>query len=156
MTISGLDIFFLFLLLVISLRCVLHGFVDEIFSVASIVCGLVVAFLLVKPGAEYLKNQFHVSVVPEVLAFCALFLITFLVVRFISLILKDIVNRIQLTSLDHILGLVLGLLESFVVISIVLLVLYYQPLIDLSATLNKSMFAQYLLPLISEFPKIAG
>jgi membrane protein required for colicin V production len=153
MNIATIDIIFGALLIIFILRCTLRGFVEEFMSVASIVLGLVVGFLLFKNGAAFLRTQFKLTIFPELAAFVILFLITFVVIKILEAILHDLIERIHLDSLDHIFGLILGLVEGVLVISLILLVLAYQPLFNPGFLLDKSWFAKVLLPLIGELQR---
>jgi membrane protein required for colicin V production len=79
-----------------------------------------------------------------------LFLVTFVLVKILERILKDIAERVKLGGIDRALGLALGLLEGLLVVSAALFVLSIQPLFDPSALLEGSIFARILLPLVGE------
>jgi len=156
MNFATIDIVFASLALILAIRCTLRGFVEEFMSMAAIVLGVLAAILLYKPGAEYLRRQFDLQTLPEVVAFAALFVLGFLVVKVLEHILRDIVQRIHLGSVDRLLGLALGLVEGLLVVSVVLFVLSVQPLFDPAALLEKSLFARYLLPLVGEVGRSAA
>ncbi|AEJ19656.1 CvpA family protein [Gracilinema caldarium] len=153
MNIATIDIIFGALLILFVLRCTLRGFVEEFMSVASVVLGLIVGFLLFKNGAVLLRTEFGLTLFPELTAFIVLFLITFLVIKLLEAMIKDLVERINLDSLDHIAGFMLGLVEGVLIISIILLVLVYQPLFNAIVLLEKSWFYHILLPLIGELQR---
>mgnify|MGYP005837835567 FL=1 len=153
MNIATIDIIFGALLIIFLLRCTLRGFVEEFMSVASIVLALLVGFLLFKNGATFLRTQFGLTIFPELAAFVILFVITFVVIKILEAILHDIIERIHLDSLDHIFGFILGLVEGMLIISLILLVLAYQPLFNPAFLLEKSWFATILLPLIGELQR---
>jgi membrane protein required for colicin V production len=89
------------------------------------------------------------KVVPDVLAFIALFLIIFVLIRILELMLKEIIEGIKLGGADRFLGLIFGLAEGIIVVSLILFVLTIQPLFDPASLLNNSIFARLLLPLIT-------
>jgi membrane protein required for colicin V production len=122
-------------------------------SVAAITLGLIVAFLLYPQGAVYVKTKMNIHVMPEVLAFAALFVGIFIVVKIFEHILRDIVQRVQLGSVDKLLGILWGAVEGLLVVSLAIFVLSIQPLFDASPLLSKSFFAHYLLPLIGSLEK---
>jgi membrane protein required for colicin V production len=88
------------------------------------------------------------KVIPEILAFAAIFLIVFLFVRLIEFLLKDIINGINLHRLDRFLGMIFGLIEAFVLICLILFVIVVQPLFDPLSVLQNSIVAELLLPLV--------
>jgi membrane protein required for colicin V production len=132
-------------------RCSLKGFISEVMSMAALVFGLLAALLFYKKGGALVRENFlpGVKVIPEILAFIALFLIIFIVIKILEKILKDIIEGIHLGGTDRFLGILFGLIEGFVVVSLVLLILDKQPLFDASKLLESSLFAQILLPIIS-------
>lgn len=148
MNIAPIDIVFASLILILALRCALRGFVEEFMSMASLILGLLAAVLFYKTGAEYLRAKLGAEILPELLAFAGLFLIVFLLVKILEFILRDIVERVSLGTLDRFFGLFLGLLEGFLVVSVALFALSVQPLFDPSALLEESFFARLLLPLV--------
>ncbi len=156
MNFATIDIVFASLALILVIRCALRGFVEEFMSMAAVVIGVLAAILLYKPGADYLRGQFGVNTLPEVVAFAALFVLGFLIVKLLEHIIRDIVQRIHLGTVDRLLGLVLGAVEALLVVSVVLFVLSVQPLFDPSALLEGSIFARYLLPLVSEVGRSAS
>jgi membrane protein required for colicin V production len=89
------------------------------------------------------------DILPEVLAFIALFLIVFVLIKILGAILKDIIAGIKLGGADRFLGLVFGLGEGLIVISLILFVLTIQPLFDPGPILQKSLFAELLLPFVT-------
>ncbi|GHU02484.1 hypothetical protein FACS1894147_04460 [Spirochaetia bacterium] len=138
-------------LLLLTIRCGLHGFVDEAFSMASVVLGLLAAVLLNKNGAIYIRTKIlaDVKALPEIMAFIAIFLVVFLVIKIVKAILTDIIERVHLGGVNGVLGIFFGLLEGFVVVSLILFVMTIQPLFDPLPVLRGSRFAELLLPLIS-------
>ncbi|GHV68207.1 hypothetical protein AGMMS49928_07110 [Spirochaetia bacterium] len=150
--VAVIDFIFGAVILLLTIRCFLHGFVDEAFSMASIVLGLLAAVFLNKNGAIFIRTKIlaDVQILPEIMAFIAIFLIVFLVIKIVRAILKDIIKRVNLGGVDRILGLFFGLLEGFVVVSLILFVLTIQPLFDPLPVLRGSLFAELLLPLISD------
>ena len=87
--------------------------------------------------------------IPEILAFIALFLIVFLVIKLLEIMLKGIINEIKLGGADRFLGIIFGFAEGLAVISLILFVVRIQPLFDPSSILSDSFFARLLLPLIT-------
>jgi membrane protein required for colicin V production len=145
-----IDIIFAVLILIIIVRCALKGFVEEVLSMAALVLGIGTAFFFHKKGAAFLVERYipDMKILPEVLAFVAIFLIVFLAVKFLEFILKDIVARIHLSGADRFLGAVFGFIEGIVLVSLVIFVLTIQPLFDIQPVLEKSYFAQALTPFI--------
>lgn len=155
MNFAPVDIVFASLILILTVRCALRGFVEEFMSMASLILGILAAVLFYKNGAEYLRTKLGADILPELLAFAGLFLIVFLLVKILEFILRDIVERVSLGTLDRLFGLLLGLVEGFLVVSVALFALSVQPLFDPSALLEESLFARFLLPLVGELGETA-
>ena len=158
MDISVLDVIFVLLIVLFVIRCYLKGFVGEVFSMAAFVLGLLAALFFYKNGGELLRVRFwpDMKMIPEIIAFIALFLIVFIVVKTLERLLSGIVYGIRLGGVDRFLGIIFGLAEGIVVISLVLFVLRIQPLFDPSELLSESFFARLLLPFITGQEKITG
>ena len=151
MNFSAIDFIFLGLIGLFMIRCFLKGFVSEILSMAAVVLGLLTALFLHKNGGEFLRSQFWpgLQVIPEIAAFIILFIIVFLVVKIIEKILVNIIEKVSLSGANSFLGLVFGLVEGIVLVSLILLLLKIQPLFDSSSLLANSFFAKLILPLIA-------
>jgi membrane protein required for colicin V production len=150
--IAVIDIIFLALAVLLTVRCALRGFIRELLSMASVVLGLLAAFFFYKNGGAFIERKFMPGVniiIPDILAFIALFLIVFILIKILGIILKDIIEGIKLGGVDRFLGVIFGLVEGGIVISLILFVLTIQPLFDSAPILQKSFFAELLLPLIT-------
>jgi membrane protein required for colicin V production len=156
--IAVIDIVFAVLALILTVRCALRGFIGELMSMASVALGLLTALLLYKNGGVFIRERFmpKVNTIPEILAFIVLFLIVFVLIKILARILKDIIEGIKLGGADRFLGILFGLLEGLIVISLILVVLTIQPLFDPAPILNKSIFADILLPIITGVEYSAG
>jgi membrane protein required for colicin V production len=118
---------------------------------SAIILGLLASLFFYKNGGEFLREQFwpDLKVIPEVVAFIALFVIVFMVIKLLELMLKGIIERIQLSGADRFLGVIFGFAEGLVVVSLILFLLQVQPLFDAAAILSESSFARLLLPFIT-------
>jgi membrane protein required for colicin V production len=153
-----IDIIFVGLIGLFMIRCYLKGFVSELLSMAGIILGLLAALFLYKSGGEFLKKQFmsDFKILPNVTAFIALFIIVFVIVKLLEKMLVDIVDKVSLTNADSYIGIIFGLAEGVVVVSLVLFLLRMQPLFDASEILADSFFARILLPLIVGKESVSG
>jgi membrane protein required for colicin V production len=148
--IASIDIFFLVLIALLVIRCALRGFIGEVMAVASFFLGLLASLFFYKNGGVFIRERFMpgTGILPEVLAFIALFFIVFILVKILGRILKDIIDRVSLGGVDRFLGILLGLAEGILVAGLILFVLSIQPLFDPAPLLGRSIFARLLLPLI--------
>jgi len=151
MSLAVIDFIFIALIALFVIRCFLKGFISELLSMAGIVLGLLASLFFYRNGGEFLRNQFwpEMKTVPYILAFIALFVIVFVIFKLLEGLLKSIITRIKLGGVDKFLGILFGLAEGFVVVSLILFLLKIQPLFDPSGILGDSIFASLLLPLIT-------
>ena len=149
-TIAILDIIFLILILLSIVRCALRGFIKEFLSMTSLICGVIAAIFFYKKGAIFLRDRFFsdIRIIPEALAFSILFFTAFLAMKIVELMLKDVVNMIDLGGVDRFIGILLGFLEGLVVVVAALFVITVQPVFEVEPILRESVFAQLLVPLI--------
>lgn len=149
MNFAVIDIVFASLVLLLTIRCALRGFIEEFMSMAAFVLGLLFAVLFFKSGAAFIVERFGLTVLPELVSFVALFLIAFILVKLLEHIVGDIVDRVNLSGLDKGLGVVFGLAEGLLIVCLALFVLSVQPLFDPASLLEGSVFARYLMPFVS-------
>ncbi|MDR0624470.1 MAG: CvpA family protein [Treponema sp.] len=146
-----IDIIFVVLTIIFIVRCALRGFIGELMSMASVVLGLLAAFFFYKNGGVYIREKFMpgMEIIPDILAFIALFLVVFILIKILELMLKEIIEGIKLGGVDRFLGIIFGLVEGVIVVCLILFVITIQPLFDPAPVLNKSIFAEILLPFIT-------
>jgi membrane protein required for colicin V production len=149
MTFTVLDFIFAGLLAVIIIRCAVRGLVEEIMSMAALLLGVVGAFFLYPSGAAFIRTKLDLRFIPEILAFVGIFVIIFILVKVVEYMLRDIITRINLGWLDRLLGFVFGVAEGFIVISLLIFIIYIQPVFKAGELLQSSFFARLLIPLIA-------
>jgi membrane protein required for colicin V production len=150
MKLAVIDIIFIALILIFTVRCFVKGFISELMSMASVILGLLAALYFYKKGGELVRSRFmpDMEILPEVIAFIALFLIVFIAVKIVESMLKEIIEGIRLGGADRFLGIFFGIAEGIVVVSLVLFVFSIQPLFDPGPFFEESFFAKILLPFI--------
>ncbi len=148
MNLQPVDIVFSLLLLFVSVRGAMRGFVAEFFSFAAVIAGIGSAVLFSGIAAQRLEPYLGPSFWNGIIAFLVIFLVVYLVVKVIENSLHRLLENVNLEKLDRALGLFLGFTEGVVLTGAVLLLLRVQPLFDASSLLNDSFFARMLLPLI--------
>jgi membrane protein required for colicin V production len=147
-SLSGLDIVFLVVIVFFTLRVGIKGFVKEFMSMAALILGIAVAVIFSGLVGQYIQPYLGVGPWSQVVAFLALFLITYVVVKLFENALYHIVERINLESLDRALGFFLGLAEGILVVFILILLIQLQPLFEAGDILAESVFARLLTPLL--------
>lgn len=152
-----IDVVFLALAGLVTLRCFLRGFTGEILALASFALGVMGAVFFFRPGAVFLRTSplfkgalTTTAAVPEILAFAAIFAIVFIAGKALDHILAGIIRQLRLDGLNRFLGFILGLVESAALVSIILILLSIQPLFDPAPLLGQSVFARILFPVIGK------
>ncbi|MDR0638286.1 MAG: CvpA family protein [Spirochaetaceae bacterium] len=148
MAITPFDTACVIIILLVAIRASLRGLVAEVAGTASLVLGVLLSALFFDEGAAFIRERGFVTmaVVPEMIAFAAIFIAVFIAVKLVEGILKDIIQRISLSAIDHLLGFFFGIAEALVVIVAIMAIINVQPLFDKSIVLDGSVFARFLMP----------
>jgi len=152
-----IDLIFIALIILMVVHGYVKGFIEEIFSWATIVLAIWVAVLFHQQGGAFIRTKImeNVRVVPEVLAFVAIFIIVTVILKMLERVLKDVIQGARLGNLNKVLGAVFGLIEGLAITTLILFVLRVQPLFDASGIIGESVFGDILLP-ITQIPLDRG
>ena len=145
---TAIDVVFGIIVVFATVRAGLRGFVKESLSVASLVLGVVVAVLFSGSVAGYLDEWIGTSVWNQVIAFLGIFVVLYILIKLFENALHRMIERIHLQSLDHAMGLILGVVEGVVVVFLLILLIQIQPVADPERLLLGSLFARVLLPFL--------
>lgn len=148
MRVAAVDIVFIVLILALTVRGVIRGFVAEFGSVAALFIGIGGAVLFNKSVAALIGRWFGVSYWNPLIAFLVLFLLLYLLVKLLERLLAAVFDKLNLERLDRALGFFLGLAEGLLVVCVLLFLLNWQPLFDTKGLLANSLFARFLSPIL--------
>ena len=150
MGLATVDIVFFGVIILFALHCCVKGFVSEVMSLAAAILGVLSAIFFFRKGALFIHDSFMpgIKILPEILAFAVLFLVTFVVVKVLGFMLKNIIEGIRLGWLDRVLGFIFGFAEGIVIVCLLLFLINIQPLVDSGSILDGSFFADLLLPFV--------
>jgi membrane protein required for colicin V production len=145
---AAIDLVFIALIVLMVVHGYVKGFVEELFSWATIVLAVWMAVLFHQAGGAFIRTKIMADVraVPEVLAFVAIFVIVTSVLKLLEHILKDVITGAELRNVNKVLGAVFGVVEGLAITTLILFVLRVQPLFDASGLIIDSVFAEILLP----------
>ena len=132
-----IDIFFLVLFLIITVRCVFRGFVAEMMAIQAVVGGIILAFLLSPLVAGWLDELMKPSRW-----------------KILEKIFASIFDRLNLERLDRALGLFLGMVEGVLILTVLVYLIDLQPLFDAEKILAGSRVAQWIHLLLPQGPKM--
>ena len=143
-----IDFVFLVLIGLMIVHGYLKGFIEEIFSWATMVLAIWMAVLFYQSGGVFIRTKImaNVRVVPEVLSFAAIFFFVMLFLKMLERVLKDVIQGAKLGSVNKVIGAIFGVAEGLALTTLILFVLRVQPLFDASDLIGESIFAEILLP----------
>ncbi|MDR0451878.1 MAG: CvpA family protein [Treponema sp.] len=149
MSFSALDIAFAILIFLLSLRCFFRGFITELMSMASLVLGLLAAFLFHKQAAAFVMEKWlpGSAILADVIAIAALFVIVFVAIKLLERIIQDVISAVNLGGVDRFIGLFFGFAEGVLLVTLIVWLISIQPLFDPWPLLESSVIARILLPL---------
>ncbi|MFW5688107.1 MAG: CvpA family protein [Spirochaetota bacterium] len=148
MEFTGIDIVFAIIVVILAFRAAIRGFVRELLGTAALFLGIMAAVLFSGLVAQLIDEYMGPSIWSQVIAFLALFLVVYLVVKIFEGALNRIIERIHLDQLDHALGFFLGIVEGLIVVFVVLLLIQIQPFFDPEVLITGSVFARIMLPFL--------
>jgi membrane protein required for colicin V production len=148
MSLSGIDIVFIIIIVILAIRCTFRGFVTELLSMAALLLGVIGAVLFSSKAVPIIEHYLGDTYWNKIIAFLAVFLIVFIIVKIFQGLLNKLIEKIHLQKLDRALGFLLGLLEGVLLVSLILFVLQVQPFFEVSNLIKESIIAGYLAPLL--------
>lgn len=145
---TPLDLVCSAIVLTLLVRGAVRGFVAEFLSMAAIVLGTAAAVLFSDRVAGVIEDFFGPSLWSGIIAFLAVFLTTYLVVKLLEGLLQRGLERLSLRRLDRAFGLLLGAAEGVLVVAAGLIILSVQPFFDAQPLLVGSYYVRLLIPLV--------
>ncbi len=149
---SVMDWIFTGIVVILAVRCFSRGFVRELLSVAAYAVGLFAGLMFSNSLIDLAAEKLGIASLPPtmlyVLAFIICFVLGFLVMKLIAKLLHEGLEAAKLDVFDKILGLILGIGEGLLVVSLFLLILEMQNFFDVDKFLSASLFATTILPVI--------
>ena len=118
------DLLFLLVALFFVIKGFFRGFISEFMSMAALVAGIIAALTLKGWASGLLKDMIKSDTFRPMVAFFLIFIGTYILVKLIEMMLHNAIEAIRMNSLDRLLGLVWGLLETSVIILLVVYLIY--------------------------------
>jgi membrane protein required for colicin V production len=149
MNFSVLDVVFAIFILLLSFRCFFRGFITELMSTASLMLGLLAAFLFHKPASVFVMEKWLPDsvILADIAAIAALFAIVYAVVKILGHIIRELISAVNLGGVDRFIGFAFGFVEGVLLVTLIVWVISIQPLFDPRPLLESSVIARILLPL---------
>ena len=117
-----LDCIFFAVILIFAVRGFARGFINEVFGIGTLIFSLFFAFCFCDALSGIFARSMN-AVLAKVVAFFAIFVAAFILIKLIQMLVKLIFSGPILKSLDKTLGLILGFLEGAALVVLVLFVM---------------------------------
>lgn len=137
------DLIFLLLALFFVIKGFFRGFISEFMSMAALILGLIAALAFQNHVSALLKDMIKSDTFRPIAAFFLLFIGTYILVKLLELLLHNAIEAIKMNSLDRLLGLVWGLLETAVIVLIIVFLVYRFKFKAGISFLDESIVARY-------------
>ncbi len=156
MNLMPLDIFFLVLILIAVIRCVIKGFISELFSFIAIAGGIILAFLFNDLLAAFINELSKPSRWNTIIAFLVIFIAVYLIIKIMEGILHKVLDKLNLEKLDKALGLFLGLIEGALVVIVLIYLMNFLPFERIHRFMDGSFISGFVNNLFDWSPGMTG
>ncbi len=146
-TLTIVDIISIAIIVIMALRVTFKGFVAEFMSKAGILVGLIAALMFTNVVSPLIDEQLGLGTWSNLVAFIALFIAGFVVMKLLSMALTGIMESLHLTFIDNILGFAFGAVEGAIIVSFLVFALNLQTFIDVAPYFTDSWVVEILEPI---------
>lgn len=143
-TIMPIDIFFTAVILFMTIKAIVRGFVAELLGIASVGLGILLGVLFSALLGDFIGKKFGVSNWNQVIAFLIIFIVSYIIIKIFENGISALVDKINLEKLDRALGLFFGIVEGIVIVMIAVFIIEIQPLIDTQKFEDESFYIQLI------------
>ena len=146
MTITPPDIAICTILGFFTFKGFRHGFIEEIARIISLVCGFIFASKFHNLVIPYLYPYINEDTVRVTVAYLGVFVLSVIVIAMIAKILQKFIELILLGWLNRLLGLLLGLLKGFFIVSLIIFIVQTIPLqLDGGKTIQNKLESESIM-----------
>lgn len=130
----------------------IKGFIDEVAQKFGYVAGFIIATMFTIALSKFVSYKLNLPQwFAAFLSYVFLFIVGFLLMKLLGNILEQIFDTAKLTSVNNVLGFVLGILEALIIIGVIETALSYQNLINVSKFFDESfMSSSIILPVFKK------
>jgi len=137
------DIIVVVIILVFIIRGYLKGFVNEVFSLLIIAGSLVASFLLYRPLSNITSNFLNSKELSIFLSFIAVFVLTAIFLILVRNLFISLLENLNLTDIDSLLGLVIGFIKGGLILTFVLMFFAFRNILKTADLIRSSYFFPY-------------
>jgi membrane protein required for colicin V production len=151
-----IDVFILIVLVVLSIRGYVKGFIHEVFSLMIMILGIALALLFYRQVGFFLETIIQNEDLSLILSFIAIFICTAVLMVVIRNALTSLVESLNITDLDSVFGLLVGLTKGALLLSFLLVFFTHRQILKLEKVTQSSFFypflKRFLLAILSVLP----
>ena len=140
LTLGLFDFIALGIMLIGAISCAAVGFSQSAAKSFGFILSFPIALLFTNQLAELLASRSSISIFTATLiSFAGLSVLVFILFFFIGRLLNTALEAVHLSALDSALGFVWGIITTAIAISIIAMLIRYQPFIDVDPLLKNSI-----------------
>jgi membrane protein required for colicin V production len=138
-----IDIFLFIILLIASIKGYVKGFIHELFSFLIIILGLILSFLFYKPLGSMIGIVIENRDLSLIISFILIFTFTTILLVLIRNALSNIIESLDITDINRILGLIFGAVKGAIFCTFILIFLRHHQIFKLDKLIDRSFFYQF-------------
>ena len=153
MNLQLIDFILIGITLIISSLVAVRGFFDEISKIFGYIGGFFIALIFTKEFSSFIHKQTLIPLwLATALSYFILFLTGFLLIKTLGHSFQKFFTLANLQILDHVLGFVIGIFESFIIIGFILTLLSTQNFFNSYSLFSDSLvYNKIINPVFSIF-----
>lgn len=141
---NGLDIFFLVIIVASTIFSLFRGLIKEVFSIISLIGGIIVGHLLYPKVAIFLMRFITSSFWANTTAFVVIFLIVCVLINLVGILLQKTLKKLAIGWVDTIGGVVFGFIRGVLIVTILVILLTKFPLGNTRELITSSQIIPHL------------
>lgn len=143
-------------LLILSVKGYMKGFIHELFSFLIIVVGLTASFIFYRPLNSIINIFIENNDLSLIISFLSIFIFAMIMFVIIRNTFSNLVNNLNFTDIDSFLGLIIGLIKGIIICSACLIFLNNHPVLNVERAIKNSFIYPFIenffIALLSLFP----
>ena len=139
-----IDIIFIALIVVASVRGAFVGMIGELISIAALFISLLLSAVFYQDGAEWIQSRSSLEDVAFIIAFTVIFLASYIIFKLLQKGIVYLINETPFESVDKLLGFFFGILEGILLCFLIVYLLNFQTFFDTSKIMKGSEVAPYM------------
>ncbi len=139
-----IDLIIIILIIALCIRGYLKGFINELFSLGIVIFGLIGAFLFYRPLSAVLKNYMENTDLTLIVSFFIILVAVAVVLIIIRNTVTLIVDRINLTDIDYLLGVAVGFVKGVLLCGLIFIFLKHHPVFNIDIIIAKSRLYPFI------------